>query len=55
VSKNGDDQDGGVCTSDQVLGLRKEEREKQKAKGKGINSRSHFVLVIKTLSECDHI
>ena len=31
------------------------EKEKQKAQGKGINSRSHFVLVIETLSECDHI
>ena len=36
------------------LGLEKE-KEKQKAQGKGINGRSHFVLVIKTLSECDHI
>ena len=31
-------------------GLEKEEREKQKAQGKGINGRSHFVLVIETLS-----
>ena len=31
------------------------EKEKQKAQGKGINGRSHFVLVIKTLSECGHI
>ena len=31
------------------------EKEKQKAQGKGISGRSHFVLVIKTLSECDHI
>ena len=31
------------------------EKEKQKAQGKGINDRSHFVSVIKTLSECDHI
>ena len=30
-------------------------KEKQKAQGKGIKSRSHFVSVIKTLSECDHI
>ena len=35
--------------------LGKEEREKQKAQGKGIKYRSYFVLVIKTLSECDHI
>ena len=35
--------------------LGKEEREKQKTQGKGIKGRSHFVLVIKTLSECDHI
>ena len=38
-----------------MLKLGKEEREKQKAQGKGINGRSHFVLVIETLSECDHI
>ena len=31
------------------------EKEKQKAQGKGINGRSHFVLVIETLSECDYI
>ena len=31
------------------------EKEKQKAQGKGINGRSHFVLVNETLSECDHI
>ena len=58
MSKNGDVQDGGDCdetTNDQVLGLRKEEREKQKAQGKGINGRNYFVLVIKTLRECDHI
>ena len=36
------------------LDLEKEKR-KQKAQGKGINDRSHFVLVIETLSECDHI
>ena len=30
------------------------DKEKQKAQGKGISGRSHFVLVIKTLSECDH-
>ena len=30
-------------------------KEKQKAEGKGINGRSHFVSVIKTLSKCDHI
>ena len=29
--------------------------EKQKTQGKGINGRSHFVLVIETLSECDQI
>jgi hypothetical protein len=38
-----------------MLELGKEEREKQKAQDKGINCKSHFVLVIKTLSECDHI
>jgi hypothetical protein len=38
-----------------MLELGKEEREKQKDQGKGINSRSHFVSVIKTLSEYDHI
>ena len=30
-------------------------KEKQKAQDKGINGRNHFNLVIKTLSECDHI
>ena len=30
-------------------------RRKRKIKGKGINGRSYFVLVIKTLRECDHI
>ena len=40
---------------DQMLEPEKEEREKQKAQGKGKNCRSHFVLVIETLSECDHI
>ena len=34
-----------------MLGLGKEVKEMQKAQGKGINSRSHFVLVIKTLRE----
>ena len=38
-----------------VLRFGKEEREKQKAQGKGINCRRYFVLVIKTLIECDHI
>ena len=38
-----------------MLKLGKEEREKLKAQGKGINYRSYFVLVIKTLRECDHI
>ena len=33
-----------------MLELGKEEREKQNAQGKGINSRSHFVLVIETVS-----
>ena len=37
------------------LNLEKEEREKQKAQGKGIKCRSHFILVIKTIGECDHI
>ena len=39
---------------DQVFGLRKEEREK-KAQGKGEIWYELFGLVIKTLSECDHI
>ena len=40
---------------DQVLGLEKKKEKNQKAQGKGISGRSHFVSVIKTLSECDHI
>jgi hypothetical protein len=42
---NGDDQDeddGGVHGDDQVLGLRKEEREKQKAQDKGDIQRGLF-------------
>ena len=38
-----------------VFGLGKEEREKQKAPGKGDIHRSFCVLVTETLSECDHI
>ena len=30
-------------------------KEKQKAQGKDINGKSYFVLVIETLSGCDHI
>ena len=33
----------------------KRRKRKKKAQGKGISSRSHFVLVIETLRECDHI
>ena len=33
-----------------MLELGKEEREKQKAQGKGINHRSHFALVIRHLA-----
>ena len=33
----------------------KKKKEMQKAQGKGINDGSHFVLMIETLSECDHI
>ena len=38
-----------------MLGLGEEEREKQKAQGKGELDRSFFFLVIETLSECGHI
>jgi hypothetical protein len=38
-----------------VLGLGKEEREKQKAQDKGKNLIGAFCLVIETFSECDHI
>ena len=40
---------------DQVLGLRKEEKQKQKAQGKGETWYEPFGLEIETLSECDHI
>ena len=52
-----DHEDGGDGHGDdQVLGLTKEEREKQKkTQGKGDIHRSFCVLVIKTLNECDHI
>ena len=33
----------------------KRRKRKTKAQGKGITCRSYFVLVIKTLRECDHI
>ena len=39
----------------QMLELEKDEREKQNAWGKGINSRSHFILVIETLSEWSYL
>jgi hypothetical protein len=32
-----------------------EKKQKQKAQGKGTSGYELFVLVIKTLSECDHI
>ena len=35
--------------------LEKKKEKNKKAQGKGINLRSYFVLVIKTLRECDHI
>jgi hypothetical protein len=38
-----------------INGLGKEEKQKQKAQGKGDIHRSFCVLVIETLSECDHI
>ena len=46
---------GGDDHGDQVLRLGKEEREKQKLKAKVKLDRSFYVLVIETLSECDHI
>jgi hypothetical protein len=53
VSKGEDDQDGDSHGDDQMLGFGK--KQKQKAQGKGISGYELFVLVIKTLSECDHI
>ena len=47
--------DGDAMVMIKCLDLERREREKQKAQGKGINHRSYFVLVIKTLRECDHI
>jgi hypothetical protein len=38
-----------------VLGLGKEEREKQNGLKAKVKLDGHFVLVIKILSECDHI
>ena len=40
---------------DQVLGLKKKKQENKKLKAKVKLDRSLFGLVIKTLSECDHI
>jgi hypothetical protein len=50
-----DHDDGDGMEMIKVLGLEKEEREKQKAQSKGDIHRSFCVLVIETLSECDHI
>jgi hypothetical protein len=38
-----------------VLGLGKEEREKEKAQGKGKTWKKPFGFMIETLNECDHI
>ena len=37
------------------LNLEKKKEKNKRLKAKGIIVRSHFVLVIETLSECDHI
>ena len=56
VEQMDEDHDSGDSQGDdQVLGLEKEEREKQKAQGKGDIHRSSLFLVIKTPSGCDHI
>ena len=38
-----------------MLRLGKKKEKNKKAQGKGIICKSYFVLVIKTLRECDHI
>ena len=56
VWSNGEDQDDGdVMVMIKCLDLEKKKKKNKKAQGKGISGRSHFVLVIKTLSMCDHI
>jgi len=52
---NGDNDGGDGHGDDQVLKAWKRIKRKQKAQEKGIIVRSHFVLVVKTLRECDHI
>ena len=52
---NGEDYVHGDGHGEQVLRLGKEEREKQKLKANVKLDMSFCVLVIETLSECDHI
>jgi len=42
--------DGDAMVMIKCLDLEKKKKKKQKAQGKDINSRSHFVSVIKTLT-----
>ena len=44
-----------TCDDDQAPGLEKEERQKQNGLKAKVISIGPFILVIKTLSECDHI
>ena len=53
-SNDEDHDNGDSMVMIKCLNLEKK-KEKQKAQGKGIKCRSHFILVIKTLRECDHI
>ena len=52
---NEDHVDGGDGHSDQLLGLEKKKEKNKKLKAKVKLDRSFYVLVIETLSECDHI
>jgi hypothetical protein len=55
-ARSNDPGDEGMTTCDKVLGeLEKKKEKNKKTQGKGIIDRSIFVLVIKTLKECDHI
>ena len=55
VKQNGEDHDDGVDMMIKCLDLEKKKDKNKKLKVKVKLDRSFFVLVIKTLSECDHI
>ena len=55
VEQDGIDQDGGVTMVIKCSGLEKKKNKNKKLKAKVNLDRSFCVLVIETLTECDHI